>query len=217
MTERDYQPFTDMLQAIADLYGKRLTEFSIGIYWNALRHVDLAVVREAMNRHVRNPDNGQFMPKPADLIRMMEGSTQDKALQAWVKVDKALRTVGPHQSVVFDDPLIHRVISEMGGWISLGPRTDEQWPFVAREFEQRYRTFASRGEKPEYPPVLIGQAEAENTRNGLGQEPPVLIGDADGALAVMQAGTSAPSLGLQRLSNKHAGHVALIEGRKVAA
>ncbi|MBA4707531.1 DUF6475 domain-containing protein [Aquitalea aquatica] len=200
MTQNDYDTFVDMLQAVADLYGKRLTEFSIGIYWGALKQVDLAVFREAMNRHVTNPDNGQFMPKPADLIRMMAGSSQDKALQAWHKVDKAVRQVGTYSSVVFDDPLIHRVLHEMGGWISLGTKTEDEWPFVAKEFENRYKAFASRQELPEYLPVLVGIIEAENRKEGHRVEPPMLVGDANVAMAVMMSGTNKPALGMKQMA-----------------
>ncbi|MCD0493857.1 DUF6475 domain-containing protein [Chromobacterium violaceum] len=207
MTQHDYDIFVDMLQAVADLYSKRMTEFSIGIYWSALKHIDLAVVREAMNRHVTNPDNGQFMPKPADLIRMMQGSSQDKALQAWHKVDKALRCVGTYRSVVFDDPLIHRALVEMGGWISLGTKTEDEWPFVAREFEQRYRAFAGRQETPEYPPVMIGQFEADNRKSGHRCEPPMLLGNPAIAKTVMLAGTNKPALGIQQLDVEQANSI----------
>lgn len=217
MTHTDYDTFVDMLQAIADLYGRRLSEFSIGIYWSALKHVELAVFREAMNRHVTNPDNGQFMPKPADLIRMMQGSSQDKALLAWHKVDKAVRQIGTYSSVVFDDPLIHRVLHEMGGWISLGKKTEDEWPFVAREFENRYKGYAGRQELPEYQPVLIGIIEAENRKAGYPVEPPMLVGDANVAMAVMLAGTNKPALGIKQMDVVAANQtMRLIAGREAA-
>lgn len=217
MTSDDYGVFTDMLQALADLYGKRLTEFSIGIYWRALEHIDLPVVREAMNRHVTSPDIGQFMPKPADIIRMTQGSSQDKALQAWHKVDRAVRTVGVHRSVVFDDALIHRAVAEMGGWIALGSKTEDDWPFVAREFEQRYRAFASRQERPDYPPVLVGISEANNNRRGQASEPPALIGDAGAARAVMIAGTQRPLLTVTPMDAVDAAEALLLVDKRAAA
>ncbi len=57
---------------------------------------------------------------------MLGGSTQDAALAAWSKVDRAVREVGPYQSVAFDDALIHRVLFEMGGWIPLGSKTEDE-------------------------------------------------------------------------------------------
>ena len=190
MTQDDYEEFSGMVGAITELYGRAASEFAITIWWGALRQHDLAAVRQAFDRHVRNPDTGQFAPKPADLIRMMGGTTQDSALVAWSKVDRALRVVGPYRSVVFDDPLIHRVLVEMGGWVSLGAKTEHEWPFVGKEFETRYRGYRMRNERPDYTPVLVGMSEAQNQRAGFGVEPPMMIGDQALAARVMAGGTA---------------------------
>lgn len=162
------------------------------IWWGALQQYDLMAVRQGFDRHVRNPDTGQFMPKPADIVKMLQGSTQDAAMLAWAKVDRALRQIGPYTSVVFDDAIIHRVLHDMGGWIKLGDKTEDEWPFVAREFENRYRGYRLRSEQPQYPPVLLGMAEAHNSKEGHQSEPPMLIGDPNIAAQVMQGGTTAP-------------------------
>ena len=190
MTQDDYEDFAGMVGAITELYGRAASEFAITIWWGALRQYDLPAVRQAFDRHVRNPDTGQFAPKPADLIRMMGGTTQDSALVAWAKVDRALRVVGPYRSVVFDDPLIHRVLVEMGGWVSLGAKTEQEWPFVGKEFENRYRGYRMRNERPDYTPVLVGMTEAQNQRAGFGVEPPMMIGDQKLAARVMAGGTA---------------------------
>jgi len=59
------------------------------------------------------------MPKPADIIRAIKGNSQTQSLQAWSKVEDAIRLVGPYRSVVFDDLAIHGVLQEMGGWVKL--------------------------------------------------------------------------------------------------
>src|SRR5690606_37498796 len=112
-----------------------LSPMAIALWWGNLREYELSAVRQGMHRHMQNPDSGCYMPKPSDIIKMMSGSTQDSAMIAWSKVDKALRQVGTYSSVVFDDPVIHRVIHDMGGWVSLGVKNDKEWPFVANEFE----------------------------------------------------------------------------------
>lgn len=170
------------------------------IYWQGLKDLDLQAVRHALNTHVQNPDTGQFMPKIADVRRMLGGTTQDSALRAWAKIDKAVRHVGSYASVAFDDPLIHRVLHDMGGWVGLSSKSEDEWPFVAKEFENRYRGYAMRNERPEYPPVLTGIAEAENVRRGLRSDPPRLIGDATKAEAVMQGGTRRPLIGFATAS-----------------
>jgi hypothetical protein len=133
---------------------------------------------------------------------MMTGSSQDSAFSAWTKVDKAVRQVGPYESVVFDDPLIHKVLHDMGGWLLLCEKDDDAWPFVAKEFETRYRGFKARSERVEYPAKLIGIFEAENSKNGKSVAPPMLIGDANKAQEVLALGTTGANLlGIKRMDD----------------
>lgn len=195
--------FAQCLLACAEVYGKQMSEAVSAIYWEALNGFEIAAVESAFWRHLRNADVGQFMPKPADVVRMLQGTSVDSALVAWTKVDKAVRTVGPYASVAFDDPLIHRTLQDMGGWIHLSTKTDDEWPFVANEFRNRYQGYRSRNETPEYPPRLFGIAEADNANRGIQNTPPhaVLIGDAQKARQVMLGGHDRPTVAIQRLGD----------------
>ena len=200
MQQNDYDDFVDILQVVSEQYGKRVSDGVVALYWQGLQEFDLAAVRDALGRHIRNTDTGQFMPKIADIIRMLQGSSQDAAFSAWSKVDKAVRYVGPYESVCFDDPLIHRVLHDMGGWMMLGQKTDEEWPFVARDFENRYRGFKSRNERVDYPSKLIGISESHNSKEGHEVGQPMLIGNAEKATAVLIGGIQGSQmLGLSRL------------------
>lgn len=211
MRNEDKPQFAKLMVALGEYYSKEVSDGLIGIYWSGLQHFDLPAVREAMNRHMQNADSGQFMPKIADISKMLAGTTQDRALQAWSKVDRAVRAVGNYRSVVFDDPLIHRAIQEMGGWVSLGAKSEDEWPFVAKEFENRYRSYAMRSEVPDYPPVLIGIAEAYNEEKGFKSAPPMLIGNSAQAQLVMEGGSKSPLIGIERLDV--AGAAKLIESK----
>lgn len=212
MRNEDKPQFAKLMVALGEYYSKEVSDGLIGIYWSGLQHFDLPAVREAMNRHMQNADSGQFMPKIADISKMLSGTTQDRALQAWSKVDRAVRAVGNYRSVVFDDPLVHRVIQEMGGWVKLGTKTEDEWPFVAKEFENRYRGYSARSETPEYPPVLIGISEAQNSQKGFEVEPPTLIGNPEQAKITLSGGTSVPLIGIERLDV--AGAAKLIESKQ---
>jgi hypothetical protein len=196
--------FAEMMTSLGEYYGKTVSPSLISMYWQGLEKYDLAALREAFNRHVNNPDTGQFMPKIADVSRMLGGTSNDRALGAWAKVDKAVRHVGTYRSVAFDDPIIHRVIVEMGGWIALGTKTDDEWPFIAKEFENRYRGYAMRGERPEYQPVLLGISDAHNAKEGFKKEEPMLIGDATKAQEVMKLGVDRPMIGFTQANSKAA-------------
>lgn len=198
MKQEDFSKFKEGVQGVYSFYGKEVSDFGLDVWWNSLRPYDLSAVIDSFNRHLMNPDTGQWLPKPADIVKMFGGRTQDRALQAWSKVDRAVRSVGPYESVVFDDPLVHRVLHEMGGWIGLSQKTEDEWPFVAKEFENRYRAYAMRSESPDYPPVLIGIAEAHNAGKGLRTDAPRLIGNAERAELVMRGGSNVNLIGAAR-------------------
>jgi hypothetical protein len=196
----DFQKFHEGITGVMGFYGKSVSRFALDVWWAALKRYDLAAIVDAFNRHLANPDAGQFAPKPADIIRMLQGSTQDAALRSWAKVDFAVRQIGTYCDVAFDDALIHRVIQDMGGWIALGTKAEDEWPFVAKEFENRYRGFCSRGERPPYPAILAGIAAAHNKLKGFQSEKPVLIGNEQLARQVLSGGSDQPSLELKRMN-----------------
>lgn len=217
MIDSDRKAFFVLIADIHAFYRKDFSTFAGGVWWAAMKPFDFAAVADAFNRHCVNPDNGQFMPMPADIVRMLQGSTQDAGLIAWAKVDRSVREVGTYRSVVFDDALIHRVISEMGGWVMFGTKDEEAWPFVRNEFVNRYRGYRGRSQVPDYPPVLIGITEATNAKAGFGVEPPTLIGIAGNAKRVLLGGTNKPLLGVQQMdAGEAAQSLRLVDGRSAA-
>jgi len=194
MQPTEHTAFRALLSGVFAFYGKDLSDFAIGVWWEAMKPYDLAAVKDAMNRHCVNPDNGQFLPKPADVVRLIGGGTQDAALVAWAKVTQALRSVGRYKTVVFDDPIIHAVIGDMGGWIPLGDVMEDELPFKGREFENRYRGYKLRGEVGSYPAKLIGITDQGNLSRGFGESQPVLLGNPKRAALVLQKGGKGGSL-----------------------
>lgn len=190
----DHERFRNCLAACAELYGKEISRVAADLWWASLKGYDMAAVERAFQKHVTNPDTGQFMPKPADIIRMIGGTTLDGAMVAWALVDRSVRTVGPYASVVFGDPVIHRVLADMGGWVRMctGTKDEKDWPFVGNEFRTRYKGAVVR-DGLVYPGRLPGLAE-QNGRPAI--ECTVYIGDQQRALEVQRGGISdAPRAG----------------------
>lgn len=192
MTRDDGPAFKQTLAAVYGFYGKDLSASALSIWFAALKSYDLATVADALSRHCVNPDSGQFLPKPADVVRLIDGGSSDAALVAWSKVDRALRTVGPYATVVFDDPLIHYALGNMGGWVHLGQADEKEWPFIRNQFVTLYR--GARGRQFEYPAKLLGIAEAGNGHQGQPVGAPILIGDQERARSILQRGSKAPAL-----------------------
>lgn len=200
MDSTEQTKFVAAITACAEYYGKDISPSIIGLYWQGLQGFSLGAVKHALTLHMANPDSGQFMPKIADIVRLAEGSGEEAAMIAWTKVDQAVRHIGPYSDVVFDDPIIHRVLSDMGGWISLTEKTDKDWPFIAKEFAVRYRGYRGRGGVTEYPPLLTGIVNAHNVRLGYEATPPALLGDESKARKVLAGGSNARLLSSKPLA-----------------
>lgn len=201
MQESDKQKFAELLRAAFRVYDKTVDTMVLRIYWGACERYTIDEVINAVSAHIQNPDTGQFLPKPADIIRQIEGGSTEKAQLAWSKVDKAVQQIGPYRSVVFDDAVIHSVIDEMGGWISFGNKGGDEWPFVANEFIKRYAAYAGRGGTQNHIRVLTGIADRDN--NALtqgGKNEPRLIGDPEKCRLVYQNGNKNQQLS-QDVSN----------------
>ena len=177
MVDEDKKEFAQFMSGMFAVYGKEVSPMILRIWFEALRQYDLKAVKDALARHLLNPDNGQFLPKPADVVKLIGGTTVDSALEAWAEVDKAVRHVGTYQSVQFADPIIHKVIQDMGGWVRLGSRSEDEWAFVAKEFQTRYRGIKTVNAPVDAPKVLTGITDQQNALAGINyQSKPVLIG-----------------------------------------
>jgi hypothetical protein len=193
MKLHDMPAFAQVMVGLGELYGKPVSETLIDLYWAALKRFEITAIRRAVHTHINNPDVGQFMPKPADIVRYLEGSGNAKALQAWSKVTYAIKQVGCYETIVFDDALIHAVIQDMGGWIELCKGSDRALSFRAHEFEKRYGGYLLH-EPVAYPRQLTGQFEADNGIKGFESKQPILIGDEHRALQVYLGGQGDPKL-----------------------
>lgn len=207
MNDNDKTSFSSCLVGAAEIAGKELSPQAMKLYWEILKKYDLQDVVQGFMSHASNPDVGQFMPKPADIIKAIDGGGVSRSMIAWTKVEKSIRVIGPYQTVVFDDPIIHKVLSDMGGWISFGRVLTEEMPFRANEFNKRYLGYSMRTDL-QYPKKLVGIAEAENLQNKQKVADPILIGSPEKAQAVFEgggkdalqitSGLNLPNLGMDR-------------------
>ena len=166
MENTERAAFAELLASVHALYRVEVTPGVAEIWWQALQQHDITALRAAFNRHAMNPDQGQFCPKPADIVREMGGTTQDKSMLAWAKVMGALKRHGTYNSVKFDDPIIHRVLTDLGGWICLGQQLEKEIPFIEKRFRDAYRAWLHRGQLGEEIPHLAGLVEAHNGAHG---------------------------------------------------
>lgn len=183
--------FAAILNAVmVGMYGKpELARETLAMWFMALQRFDLPEIRCALSRHVGDPDRGQFPPRPADIVRQIDGSNSGAAPLAWGKVIRAAAQVGSYATVVFDDAAIHAAIADLGGWPEICRCTNDELPFLQRRFESAYRSYRERGNF-DYPSRLLGTHAISNTARGFDTGGATLIGDPQACRLVQERGVS---------------------------
>lgn len=175
-------------------YGKNASEFTLQIWWEACQRYDIEQVRTAMTAHAMDPERGQFAPKVADLVRILDGTHTDRAQLAWGRVFEAAGSIGAYTDVAFDDPAIHATVEDLGGWIKICRSETKDLGYLQHRFCESYRAYMGRGQFG-YPAVLGGDRspDAMYAKRGLPPPKPRLIGDAHRAQLVIAGGGQSKS------------------------
>lgn len=219
MSPDDRRAIAEALTAAMAIYRHNITPQEIRLWIAALADFDARDIVRALGAHLRDPDVGQYQPKPADVVRNLRGGSAANAAWAWAEVQRAARSVGGYATVVFSDPGIHSAIEALGGWVWLCEQPERELPFIAKRFEALYTS--ARQHAGSHPRALIGRTEAENRSNGHPHRgTPVLIGDRATCLVVHQTGREggpteighAPAL-LANLNPKELTHVRAVPPR----
>lgn len=188
MNPADKTHFAKLITGLAQTFHTAVSAADLETYWRLLSRFPLEEIERAIAGYCRSPKGHRFFPKPSELMALIVGSDADQALRAWSKVLRVIRGVGAYRTVVFDDPLIHGVIWDMGGWQALCAMRVEEEPFRAKEFERRYVGYVARP-PTRYPKQLAGITDTVNAAQGYGPiRPPTLIGDEQKALYVLHRG-----------------------------
>lgn len=189
MLAEDKKTFLQWLTLLAESFNRKVSSLLLETYWQCLADYPFEQVKQAMLSTLQNPDRKWGMPTPADLVVLIQGEGRNHALKAWSQVVTAIRTVGRYDSVVFDNPIIHCVIRDMGGWIYLCQQPEKELPFLRHEFEKRYHTYQGKP-LPNYPRSLKGSLEQDNQAQYFPHHrpDPILIGDPERALTVYTEG-----------------------------
>lgn len=189
MQSSEKAKFLQVLVGVHDFYGRELSEFAAEVWLQACEAFEVSQVSKALSAHLMDAERGQFMPKPADIVRQLQGTQADRSLVAWGKVLDAMQRVGAYQSVVFDDGAIHAAIEDMGGWMKVCRSNTDELQFTQKRFTDLHRAYSNRPDL-NYPARLVGEHELTNSLQGQKTDPPTLIGDAERAKQIAAGGVT---------------------------
>lgn len=182
----DFKPFMAMLTVVADTYGQpRLSEGAAKLYFRVLSGYTLEEVSKAVTEHLKI---SSFMPKPADIIRILEGTAEDRGSLSWWHVVRAIRKHGRYTSVAFDDPVIHYAIDRMGGWQKVCGVLEEELPFREKDFIKLYARGERNADWDSVPKRFPGAHEIDNIQRGWEVPATVFIQTKKGSQAKLKSG-----------------------------
>ena len=212
MHPADLDRFTSLIADVLSFYGQAPSQFALSVWWEACREFEYDAVQRALGRHAMDPERGQFAPKPADLVRQMRGTPTDRAAKAWSVVIASASRVGAYTDVVFDDPIIHAVIEDLGGWPAVCRTETEALSYTQHRFTEAYRAYSNRGDLREWPQKLTGDRSPDDVFLARGKAPPepMLIGDRERAKRVLRGGSVGSRHQLTKFADSAEGAVAAI-------
>ena len=150
MKTGDMERFSLVLGACAELYGRTISEGAMSLWWSILERFDIGQIEQAFRRAVEDPDVGQYMPKPADIIRQINGNPSELALIAWGRVISAARDGGAR----FGGPT-QEAIDAMGGMGRIRMSSESEHGFLQREFVAGFKAYKARADAA---PERLGHA-----------------------------------------------------------
>ena len=189
MQPSDKPALWSMVTDALGYYRQNVSEFTLSVWWQACQPFDLEQVSKALTTHVTDPECGQFAPKVADIVRVLAGTKTDRAMLAWGRAHEAMSSVGAYTDVVFDDPAIHAVVEDLGGWPKVCRTEIKDLSYLQHRFCEAYRAYVGRG-KFDYPKRLGGDRspDSEYIKFGRPVPKPAVIGDVQRARLVYQGG-----------------------------
>lgn len=178
MDEKDYKPFIAELTGVMSFYRLDITKFTANMWWGICKRFSLEQIRKAFQVHVQDPEQGVFAPKPANIVKILEGTRTDNSRTAWGRVLESMSRVGAYTDVVFDDHVIHAVIKDLGGWPTVCRTNEDELGYLETRFCKSYQAYSNR-EDVTFPPFLAGDRSPDEmwAKRGLKPPMPAMIGD----------------------------------------
>lgn len=192
MTPNEKAEFVKLVTDVHAYYRQNVSEFTLSVWAQACQGFSLEQLRKALTAHATDPERGQFAPKVADVVRILQGTYTDRASLAWGKTLEAMQSVGAYTDVVFDDPAIHAAIEDLGGWPKACRTERKDLSYLQHRFCEAHKAYTGRGQFP-YPRRLMGDRspDFEFEKRGLPPPRPALVGDPQRARFVYEGGNVA--------------------------
>lgn len=159
--------FWEGIKTIEAVLGKEFTDDQSRIYSMLLNDIPEENFINGINTMLRERVYSN-LPMPADIrkycLETREEDLDIRVAAARNKIKKAMNSIGTYVTVAFDDPIIHLVIRDFGGWIKLGMTDMEEFENLLKwDLPRLYKAYATR-KNADIPLMLEGKADDKTVK-----------------------------------------------------
>lgn len=159
--------FWEGIKTIEAVLGKEFTDDQSRIYSMLLNDIPEENFINGINTMLRERVYSN-LPMPADIrkycLETREEDLDIRVATARNKIKKAMNSIGTYVTVAFDDPIIHLVIRDFGGWIKLGMTDMEEFENLLKwDLPRLYKAYATR-KNADIPLTLEGKADDKTVK-----------------------------------------------------
>ncbi len=155
MTSDDRRRLVAAVTAMYAYYDRQVNELHLQFWVEDMAPFPIQAVECALVAHRKDPGRGQFLPKTADIIRLLTGETGDRAVIEWGRVLDCARAGGegfrklPQAS--------QQAVDSIGGMVALRRADERQTSWMQRQFLSAYQAYAARLESEKHFEALLGR------------------------------------------------------------
>jgi len=168
MLDTDKDNFCLLLEGIADVFSTTkkvvVNVPMLQVYFMTLSEYSYNQVEWAISEHMKDPVDGKFFPKPANIIKHLqtnELSTKEKAELAWAQIEREIRVTGSWGKLVMDDKQGLAALKAFTSWKDLCAMHVDKMTWAKKEFISMYSTYENTPIDM-LPSSLPGRVELEN-------------------------------------------------------
>jgi hypothetical protein len=148
MKSEDYNKFKSVIAGMCEVYDKVPSEVLIQVFWEDFKEITIDDFSKAVSSHRKDPDQGMFFPKTANLMKQLHGtakqqarSIEGKAELAWAEIIAHLKTWGPYQTYKSKDGVSLAAFQAVGGMSKLSTADYEAIVWIKKEFISMYENY----------------------------------------------------------------------------
>lgn len=160
MTQKEFAIGVNIIQIMTQ---KKFAKDQMELYYRFLKRLDGKQFEIGLEK-MFNSRVYSNIPMVAEILEYCEDrkDIESIAMIASDELKKAIFKLSMYDSVAFSDPVQHKIIESLGGWIKCHTLpVKEVEDFFKFEYVKKYKAYASRG-TGEIPLVLVGKHDANN-------------------------------------------------------